>query len=407
MPPANPDVDAVEPVGYGLRRLEGWLDHVGHLGCGGPLLTPIGVSSTHGYDVVDPLRLDQRLGGEHDFDQLVAACQARGLRLLLDGVFNHVGRAFPRFRDVLEHRARSRWASWFRLTFDRDDGDGFGYRCFEGHRELVALNHRDDEVLEWARSVAGHWLDRGADGWRLDAAYAMPPSFLAALVDHVVARHPGAFVFGEVIHGDYVRFVSDSHLHSVTQYELHKALWSSLNDANFFELAWAVDRHRRFTQSFVPVIFAGNHDVTRLASQLRDPRHLALAATALLTLPGLPCIYYGDELAWRGVKKHRAGGDDAIRPPLPPSAAPADHAAREVLEAHRVLIAVRRARPWIAHGRVDVAELTNRRMAYSVSAVEGAPRVHVALDVDLNAPSPPPGCSPLAGGPGWLVAEAG
>jgi cyclomaltodextrinase len=418
-PAVNPDVDAGEPCGRGLRVVKGWLDHVAGLGCGGVLLTPVFVSGTHGYDTIDPFRIDQRLGDEGDFAAFVEACHALDLRVVLDGVFNHVGREFGPFRDVRERGADSPCAGWFRLDFSQDSpaGDGFDYRCFEGHRELVALNHRSEAVLDWAASVAGHWLDRGADGWRLDAAYAVPVPFLAALAGRIRSARPDAFVFGEVIHGDYVRFVTDGGLDSVTQYELHKAIWSSLNDANLFELAWALGRHRGLVDRFPPVTFAGNHDVTRLASQLDDLGHLAAALATLFTVPGVPCVYYGDELAWRGVKEHRPGGDDAIRPPLPaagpglaaPSAssppgdpgapgAPGDEAQGWALGLHERLIAMRRARPWLARADVEVGDVANRRMTYTNTArgdAQGTEALLTILDLDTPTPAPPPGWLPV------------
>jgi glycosidase len=376
-PAVNPDVDAREPCGHGLRALTAWLDHVAALGCGGVLLTPIAVSSTHGYDTVDPFRVDQRLGDDDDLDAFVARCHDLDLRVVLDGVFNHVGRAFPRFRDVVEHgRASPSATGWFRLDFDRDDGDGFAYADFEGHRELVALDHRSDEVLEWSVAVARHWLERGVDGWRLDVAYRIPPPFLAELTAGIHRTHADALLFGEMIHGDYAAFVAETGLHSVTQYELHKAMWSALNDANLFELAWALDRHARLVSTFVPVTFAGNHDVTRIGSQLHDPAHLALVLAVLFSVPGVPCVYYGDELGWRGVKTDGAGGDDAMRQPLPVDAPAGD----DVLAVHRELVALRRANPWLTTAHVEVVEVANRRMTISVSGDGTSWRV--LLDVD-------------------------
>jgi cyclomaltodextrinase len=400
-PAANPDVDAVDPCGRGLQSLGRWVDHVAALGCGGVLLTPVFVSSTHGYDTVDPFRIDQRLGDDDDFDAFVAECHRRDLRVILDGVFNHVGRDFPPFRDVRTHGRDSAYTDWFRLDFTRDDGDGFAYRTFEGHRELVGLNHRSDAVLEWATAVARHWLARGTDGWRLDAAYAIPAAFLVSLTRNIRDTYPDAFVFGEVIHGDYAKFVTDTGLDAVTQYELYKAIWSALNDANPFELAWALERHRSYATAFTPVTFAGNHDVTRIASQLHDPRHLAQAVAILFTVPGMPCVYYGDEFAWRGEKEHRAGGDDAIRPPLPLSAVPVDEEQRWALDVHRQFIALRRDRPWLTTANLDVIELDNHHLVYRVSAGDNV--LLVALDVDGAAIAPPTGWKSIATHPGISV----
>ena len=199
----------------------------------------------------------------------------------------------------------SAWAQWFHIDWDADGYDGFGYRSFEGHGGLVALNHDLPAVADYVESVMLHWLDRGIDGWRLDAAYAVPLDFWRRVTDRVRERYPDAWFVGEVIHGDFPEFVEQGGLDSVTQYELWKSIWSSLNDGNFFELDWTLKRHLEFCQVFVPMTFIGNHDVTRIASQLTDPRLLPLALVVLFTVPGVPSIYYGDEQAFRGVKQDR------------------------------------------------------------------------------------------------------
>jgi cyclomaltodextrinase len=385
-PDGNPDVAGSAPTGRGLCRLSEWLDHVASLGCGGILLTPVFVSMTHGYDAVDYFRIDQRLGNEDDLAAFVEACHARNLKVLLDGVFNHVGRDFPAFRDVLANKAASPYAGWFRLDFSRDGGDGFTYRNFEGHRELVSLNHHSSEVLDWAVAVADHWLDRGIDGWRLDAAYAMLPAFLAQFSARVLQKHPDAFLLGEMIHGDYVRFVEQTGLHSITQYELHKAIWSSLNDANLFELSWALQRHEAFTRAFVPVTFLGNHDVTRLLSRLRDPSRLGHALAVLLTVPGSPCLYYGDEFAFRGRKGRGPHGDNDIRPRLPDSPFAQNAEQAEAFELHRKLIAVRTERPWLTTGHLQVLELAREQIRYTVTGTGG--QLLVVLNVAASGSMP-------------------
>jgi glycosidase len=182
-----------------------------------------------------------------------------------------------------------------------------------------------------------------------------------------------------MIHGDYAAFVAASGLHSVTQYELQKAIWSSLNDVNFFELSRALDRHVRFCRAFVPVTFVGNHDVTRILSRLRDPSRLGHALAVLFTVPGSPCVYYGDELGMRGVKENRAGGDDAIRPAFPPSPAPATAEEAAILGLYRQLAGMRRARPWLTEAGIAVKSLANAHLQYVVSAGDRA------LLVRLNA----------------------
>ena len=341
-------------AGGGLARLATWLDHVADLGCRGVLLTPIHASTSHGYDTVDAFKLDERLGDDDAFDAFVGACRDRGLALVLDGVFNHVG-----------------------LDFTGPDAWLTG-TTFEGHDELPALDHRNPDVLRWATDVARSWLDRGADGWRFDAAYAIRRPFLADLTSAIRETHPDAFLFGEVIHGDYAGFVAETGVDSVTQYELHKAIWSSINDGNLFELAWALKRHAGFAESFPPVTFVGNHDVTRLASLVDGVRHIGAALAVLFTVPGIPCVYYGDELGWTGVKEHRAGGDDAIRPPLPDSPGPGN----DVLALHRELIAARHERPWLTTATLEVGTVANRTLDYTLTG--DGQRLGVTIDLDAD-----------------------
>ncbi len=272
------------PDEHRFRRLVAWFDHAIELGASGIALGPIFASRTHGYDTTDHWRIDPRLGDDADFDYVVAEARGRGLRILLDGVFNHVGVDFPRYREAAP--------GWF------------SGGTFEGHSELVALNHDSPEVVDYTVDVMSHWLGRGADGWRLDAAYSVPPQFWAAVLPAVRERHPEAWFVGELIHGDYAAVVQAAGFDSATQYELWKATWSSLNDGNFFELDWGLQRHNEFLASFAPLTFIGNHDVTRIASQLTNPAHLAHALVVQLTVGGVPSVYAGDEFGFRG----RQGG---------------------------------------------------------------------------------------------------
>jgi cyclomaltodextrinase len=251
-----------------------------------------------------------------------------------------------------------------------------------------------------------HWLAAGADGWRLDAAYAVPPEFWAAVLPRVRDRHPDAYVVGEVIHGDYAEIVERSGVDAVTQYELWKAVWSSLADRNLHELAWALQRHNDFLDSFVPLTFLGNHDVTRIASALPDERHLPHALAVLLTVGGTPSIYYGDEQAFRGVKEHREGGDDAIRPPFPDDG-PAGLApwGWPTYRLHQQLIGLRRRHPWLQRARTTPVELHNgRAVLESVPEQgDGEHRLLLALNLDDDAADlPAPGASELLAGSGEL-----
>jgi len=360
-----------------LRRLTGWLDHAVTLGASGIALGPVFASRTHGYDTTDHYRIDPRLGTDDDFDDLVEQARRRGLRVLLDGVFNHVGTEFAAYRRALDGDPEAR--RWFRAG----PGQPARFRTFEGHDDLIALNHADAEVVDYVADVMTHWLNRGVDGWRLDAAYAVPGRFWAQVLPRVRDRHPDAWFVAEVIHGDYAAMVAESGFDSVTQYELWKATWSALNDANFHELDHALGRHDEFLETFVPQTFIGNHDVTRIASRLSDPRHVAHALVLLMTIGGVPTIYAGDEFGLRGVKEERAGGDDAVRPEFGAPPMPVDDTGAELFALHQFLIGLRRRHAWLHTARTTALHLDNRSYVYETRC--GADCLIVALSVDDTA----------------------
>ncbi|GEP08056.1 alpha-amylase family protein [Methylobacterium oxalidis] len=402
---AEPEAAPGAPIAHRLSHLHAWLDYAVELGISGLALGPIFAASTHGYDTTDHFRIDPRLGDDADFDSLVEAARARGLRILLDGVFNHVGRAHPAFQEVLQRGPQADRASWFRLSWPRGTAPGTepDYACFEGHRQLVTLNHDEPEVADHVSSVMNHWLARGADGWRLDAAYAVPRPFWANVLPRVRAAHPDAFIVGEVIHGDYASIVRDTGMDAVTQYELWKAIWSALNDRNLFELAHALERHNSYLAAFVPLTFVGNHDVTRIASRLRDERHLPHALAILFTCGGTPSIYAGDEQAFRGLKEERVGGDDAIRPSFPPTPGSLAPYGWSTYRLHQSLIALRRRHPWLLRTRPRKIHLTNEQLVLAMA--DGHQRVLLALNLaDEPAVLPAPGAHLIEIGEGDLGA---
>ena len=364
--PADPAPTTDE---HRLRRLADWLDHALELGVSGIALGPIFASRTHGYDTTDHYRVDPRLGDDADFDHLVDEAHRRGIRVLLDGVFNHVGTDFARYREA-EAGGDS---TWFRKR--RND-----FVTFEGHDGLITLNHDNPDVVDYVVDVMSHWLRRGADGWRLDAAYAVPDAFWAQVLPRVRQEFGDAWFVGEVIHGDYAGTVSAATFDSVTQYELWKAIWSSLNDANFHELDHALRRHSEFLDTFAPLTFIGNHDVTRIASQVDDPRHASHALVVLLTTGGTPSVYAGDEWGYRGVKEERFGGDDAVRPEFPARPQDAEHLGVDAFRLHQHLIGLRRRHPWLYTARTTALVLTNTRYVYRTSSDAGS--LVVALNLD-------------------------
>jgi cyclomaltodextrinase / maltogenic alpha-amylase / neopullulanase len=375
---------ADQPPGPGehrLRRLAGWFDHAIELGASGIALGPVFASRTHGYDTTDHYRIDPRLGDDADFDYVVSEAHRRGLRVLLDGVFNHVGVDFSRYREAANDDASARW---FRGSASRSPGR---FDTFEGHGELITLNHDNPEVIDYTADVMAHWLERGADGWRLDAAYAVPHQFWVGVLPKVRKLFPDAWFVGELIHGNYAAAVEAAGFDSATQYELWKAIWSGINDGNFFELDWALQRHNEFLNSFAPLTFIGNHDVTRIASQLENPDHLAQALVILLTIGGVPSLYAGDEYGYRGVKEERYGGDDAVRPEFGSPPAQLDAFGDQMWELHQYLIGLRRRHPWLHAATITALRLENRHYVYATRS--GGPGGDEVLLVALNIDDEP------------------
>ncbi|HEX2856396.1 MAG TPA: alpha-amylase family glycosyl hydrolase [Propionibacteriaceae bacterium] len=372
---------AIDHVEHRLGRLAAWLDYVITLGANGMLLAPVFASRGHGYDTLDHFRIDPRLGDDADFDALVAEAHRRGVRLLLDGVFNHVSEDHEIVRRARAVGPGSDAGAWIRWVGEYPRG-------FEGNLDLVELDLSHPPVQDYVVEVMSHWLDRGIDGWRLDAAYAQGPDVWRPILDRVRAAHPDAWFLAEVIHGDYADFAARSGVDSVTQYELWKAVWSSLNDHNLHELAWTLTRHARFAETFRPLVFVGNHDTTRIASRLSDPRHLPLAAALLLLVPGVPAIYAGDEQGFTGEKTDGPSGDDAVRPPFPDTPAGLAPFGEPTFHAHQRLIHLRRTHPWLTSARLRVGEVTNETIAIDLAGDAG--ELTLALNL-TDAPAEVPG----------------
>lgn len=404
--PIRPDASHAGVI-HRLQRVEQWLDHLLELGLNGLLLGPVFASSTHGYDTIDYLKIDPRLGDERDLLRLLDAAHTRGIRVLLDGVFNHVGRGHPAFQAVERGGPSAPEADLFRIHWD---GWRLGYPIdadvFEGHSHLVALNHAAPAAEHLVADVMMYWLDRGIDGWRLDAAYAVPDAFWARVLPRVRQRHPEAWFLGEVIHGDYAHIVIDSTIDSLTQYELWQGISHAISDKNLHELAHAIRRHNGMLATFVPHTFVGNHDVTRIASAV-TPAHLPHALALLFTLAGTPSVYAGDEYGYQAVKEHAHGGDDAIRPEFtnePPSLTALSTPAREAVKATAGLVALRRQHPWVHAALTDIVDVTNTTVVLRTAL--GADSVVTALNIGMApAQLPSAGADRVILGGGYLAGK--
>ena len=372
----NGDNFANDFFGGNLEGVRQKLPYLKRLGVSVLYFNPIFCARTnHKYDTSDYRRIDPMFGDEQALVRLCEDAKKLGMHVMLDGVFNHVGRSFPAFRDALAGHGHE---SMFHIT--RNAGGGVDYRRFEGHPELPELNHDSEEVVRLVTDVMLHWLRRGASAWRLDAAYAVSPAFWTRVLPAVRREFPDVWIMGEVIHGDYPAIVRQSGMDSLTQYELWKAIWSSLESANFYELDWSLKRHNEFLESFAPQTFVGNHDVTRIASRVGDAG-ASLAMTVLFTVGGVPSIYYGDEQAFRGVKEDRMGGDDAVRPAFPASPDDLPGTGEWMYRLIQGLIGIRRRNPWLTHAMTTPVTVDNRRYAYDAVG-HGGERLHVELSLD-------------------------
>lgn len=323
-----------------LRQLEPWLDYLIALGCNGLLLGPIFESVAHGYDTLDHYRIDSRLGDDEDFDHLIAACRERGINVMLDGVFNHVARTHP-------------WVEQG-LAGDTD---------WEGHGELATLHHADEQVKQAVTDIMLHWLRRGIAGWRLDVAYSVPPEFWVDVLARVREEFPDALILGEVIHGDYAEIAQAGTMDAVTQYELWKGIWSSLHDENFWELDHALGRHQAIASKTLPNTFIGNHDVDRIASKVGQDKAI-LALAILMSVAGMPSIYYGDEQGFEGLRTEGFSADDSVRPALPASPEELSPLGNWIFTEHQKLIGVRRRNQWLTRATTEVLDKTNETISF-------------------------------------------
>ncbi len=297
-----------------FKELDQWIPHIRSLGCNAIYIGPLFESSSHGYDTRDYKLVDRRLGTNEDFRDFTKLCHENGIKVVVDGVFNHTGREFFAFKDIQEKKWDSPYKDWYKgvnFGWQSPFGDPFGYEAWQGHFELPCLNLYNQQVKDYLFDVIRFWVDEfDIDGIRLDCANILDFNFMKEMRAKTVSMKPDFWLMGEVIHGDYSRWVNPEMLHSVTNYELHKSIYSGFNDHNFFEIAHNVRRLEAIGRQLYT--FLDNHDEDRIASKLRVKEHLYPVYTCLMTLPGIPSIYYGGE--WGTEGKRTSTCDDDLRP---------------------------------------------------------------------------------------------
>ena len=299
-------------------QLNAWAAHAKKLGCNAIYIGPLFESEGHGYETTDYRMVDRRLGTNGDFKQFVKNCHAMGVHVVVDGVFNHTGRSFFAFQDIIKNREGSRYKDWYcNVNFwgNTEYNDGFSYDNWGGYNLLAKLNQRNPEVKQYHFDTIRFWVKEfDIDGIRLDAADVLDHDFMREMRHVTDGLKPEFWLMGEVIHGDYSRWANDGMLHSVTNYELHKALFSGHNDHNYFEIAHTIRRLNQLCRNIKLYTFADNHDVERIYSKLNNKEHIYNVALLQYTVPGIPSIYYGSEFGIEG-KKER-GSDWNLRPCL-------------------------------------------------------------------------------------------
>ena len=347
-----------------ILKLKDWSSYLESLGISSILLNPIFESDNHGYDTRDYKKIDCRLGTNEDFAEVCKDLHAHNVKIVLDGVFNHVGRGFWAFKDVQEKKWDSPYKDWFCINFDGNScyNDGFWYEGWEGHFELVKLNLANSAVVDYLLECVKGWIDEfDIDGLRLDVAYCLDRNFMKRLRSFCQELKPDFALIGEVLFGDYNQIVNDEMLHSCTNYECYKGIYSSFNSMNMFEIAHSLNRQYGPEQWCIYrgkhlMPFVDNHDVTRIASILTNKNHLPLTYGLLLGMPGVPCIYYGSEWGEEGVKA--PNNDYALRPcfeePKP----------NELTEEIKKMIHVRTGSNALCHGSYRNVVLTNHQLIF-------------------------------------------
>ena len=362
-----------------IKKVIDWIPHIKELGCNAIYFSPVFDSDTHGYNTRDYRKIDCRLGSNDDFKNVCQVLHENEIKVVLDGVFNHVGRGFWAFQDVLNNRENSRYKDWFHIDFGGNSSynDGLWYEGWEGHYDLVKLNLCNPEVVNHIFECIKGWVDEfDIDGLRLDVAYCLDFDFLKNLHNYCKSLKEDFFLLGELLHGDYARWVNGEMLDSATNYECYKGLHSSFNSMNMFEICHSLKNQFgpedwcRYRGMHL-LAFVDNHDVSRIASVLNNERHLPLIYALMFGMPGIPCVYYGSE--W-GTKADKSQGDPALRVSFEnPEWNDLTDWISKLANAHKNSKA-------LSYGSISVPVLTNKQCI--VERECDGERVFVAINVD-------------------------
>jgi len=357
----------LETAGHRILKLIEWIPHLKEIGVNAIYLGPIMESGTHGYDTYDYYKIDSRLGSNEDFKKVVAKCHSNGIKVVLDGVFNHVGRGHIAFSDVVKNREKSSYRDWIAgLNFGGNNwhNDGLSYECWSGAEELVKLNHRCDAVDNHILNAVGMWIDEyDIDGLRLDAADCIERGFFNRLKNFTEQKKVSFWLMGEIIHGDYNIYVNENMLDAVTNYECWKGIYSSHNDHNYFEINYAMKRQwgqgglyaGKYLYNFID-----NHDVNRIATLLKDKENIYPTYTLLFTMPGIPSIYYGSEWAIEGDKNSK-DGDYALRPEIDIK----NMSNPDLLDHIRILSEIRKSSVALKQGIYEEVQVRNETLVFA------------------------------------------
>lgn len=363
-----------------IRKVIDWIPYLKDLNFNAVYFGPVFESVKHGYDTIDYKVIDRRLGTNADFKDVCDALHKNGIRVILDGVFNHVGRDNPEFLDVRQNKGGSRYKDWFcGLNFcgNSSYNDGFWYEGWNGCYDLVKLNLHNNEVVEYILSAVKLWIDEwDIDGIRFDAADCLTDDFIRRIHGFTRSLKPDFWLMGEIIHGNYAHWANSEMFDCVTNYQCYKGIYSSHNDRNYFEIAHSIEYQTGQYGNIYMYNFLDNHDVPRLASVLRNPGHIECCYTMMYMMYGVPSVYYGSEF---GIKAVKGQGEDADIP-LRPCIELDQPDQNEQLKKHiRALGSIRMNVPAVQSGSYAKIDLKNQTFLFKRE--KDGETVYIALNI--------------------------